>query len=140
MTREMIGAAVIVMDKKKRILLGKRKNNYFAGSFGFPGGQLELKEKLTECVQRELYEEAKMQAKELHYLGIVRELQKTYTFIHFFFLCKQYSGKPQIMEPEKCESWDWYDLDNLPENLLPGHAAAIDILNHPKDPALRDLV
>lgn len=25
---------------------------------------------------------------------------------------------PQNIEPEKCESWDWYDLKNLPQPLF----------------------
>jgi 8-oxo-dGTP diphosphatase len=28
------------------------------------------------------------------------------------------SGEPQILEPEKCEGWDWYDIDNLPSPLF----------------------
>jgi len=28
------------------------------------------------------------------------------------------SGEPQVLEPDKRESWDWYDLDNLPEPIF----------------------
>jgi hypothetical protein len=28
------------------------------------------------------------------------------------------SGEPKVMEPEKCEGWDWYPLDRLPEPLF----------------------
>jgi 8-oxo-dGTP diphosphatase len=28
------------------------------------------------------------------------------------------SGEPQVMEPEKLESWGWYDLDDLPSPLF----------------------
>lgn len=24
------------------------------------------------------------------------------------------SGEPEVLEPEKCEGWGWYDMDNLP--------------------------
>ena len=28
------------------------------------------------------------------------------------------SGEPKIMEPDKCDGWDWYDMDNLPSPLF----------------------
>ena len=28
------------------------------------------------------------------------------------------SGEPHVLEPEKCEGWDWYSLDNLPMPLF----------------------
>jgi hypothetical protein len=28
------------------------------------------------------------------------------------------NGEPKVLEPEKTESWDWYDLDNLPKPLF----------------------
>ena len=28
------------------------------------------------------------------------------------------SGEPEVKEPEKCESWNWYSLDELPEPLF----------------------
>ncbi len=39
---------------------------------------------------------------------------------HFVNLClvaDWVSGEPQVLEPEKCASWGWYDLDNLPTPL-----------------------
>ncbi len=28
------------------------------------------------------------------------------------------SGEPNVMEPDKCEGWAWYDLNNLPKPLF----------------------
>ena len=28
------------------------------------------------------------------------------------------SGKVQIMEPNKCEKWDWFEWNKFPENLF----------------------
>lgn len=31
------------------------------------------------------------------------------------------------MEPEKCKGWDWYAFDAIPEKVLPGHKALIEL-------------
>jgi 8-oxo-dGTP diphosphatase len=40
-------------------------------------------------------------------------------FIGIAFVAEWKSGEPVVCEPEKRESWDWYDLDNLPAPLFP---------------------
>ncbi len=34
------------------------------------------------------------------------------------FLCRLVSGKPKIMEPEKCVALEWYNLEDLDLNQL----------------------
>jgi 8-oxo-dGTP diphosphatase len=138
---EKIGVVIIVLDEtKQNILLGKRKNAYMSGFYGVPGGRIELKEPIEETVKRELKEESNLIAKKVKYLGVVRELQRTYNFIHFVFLCETYSGDLNNTEPDKCEGWEWHPLDSIPENILPGHKAGIDIFKNPDKQTLRELL
>jgi 8-oxo-dGTP diphosphatase len=135
---ESIGVPVIVSVNKK-ILMGIRKNCYGEGTYGLPGGRLEFNESLEKCVKRELLEETGLTAKSLKFIGVVRDFQKDHNFIHFAFACEEFDGKVKLMEPEKCEGWEWFDLDNLPKNILPGHGQAIDIfLKH--DSSVRDYI
>jgi 8-oxo-dGTP diphosphatase len=125
---EHIGVCVIVLDKtKKQILLGKRLNSFKAGMLGLPGGRLELKEPLEVGAARELTEETSLKPKQLEYVGVIRELQADYNYIHFVYSCSEFDGTPVTVEPEKCAGWEWYPLDNLPENILSGHKAALTI-------------
>ncbi|MFA6005444.1 MAG: NUDIX domain-containing protein [Patescibacteria group bacterium] len=141
MEREHLGVCVIVLDATKtKVLLGKRKNSYRSGTFGLPGGRLELKESLQDCGTRELIEETGLRSKTLRYVGVVRELQEKFNFIHFVFLCDSYEGSPSLTEPEKCEGWEWFLLENLPENILPGHKAALDFLINKNKKTIRDLI
>ena len=39
--------------------------------------------------------------------------------INFFFTTEKYKGKPKIMEPHKCDDLNWFDLNNLPDNVIP---------------------
>jgi 8-oxo-dGTP diphosphatase len=135
---ESIGVPVIILDKTK-ILLGVRKNCYGAGAYGLPGGRLESNEPLEACAKRELLEEAGITAKSLKALGVVRDFQTDHNFIHFAFVCEDFDGEVKLMEPQKCEGWEWFTLNNLPENILPGHAQAIDIFLK-QDLFLRDYI
>lgn len=129
---EHIGVCVIVLDEnKKSFLLGKRKNSIYSGKLGLPGGKLQLKEPLEVCSKRELLEETSLKSKRMIYVGVVRELQKNYNFIHFVYYCSEYNGSPANTEPEKCEGWNWYPLNKLPKNILPGHKAALELFLSP---------
>lgn len=128
MTPELIGVCIIVLDSTtQKILLGKRLNCYGAGTLGLPGGRLELTETLESCAERELLEETSLVSQKFLYAGTVRELQGEHNFIHFVYSCNEFSGQIVNVEPAKCEGWEWYQLDNLPENILPGHKAALDM-------------
>lgn len=127
---EHLGCAVIIL-KDNQILLGRRLNSYRFGYFGFPGGRLELTESLQNSAVRELHEETGIIAKEIKYLGAIREFQDGYNFIHFIFICNSWEGDPVVAEPDKCESWNYYPLASLPKPILPAHLASIKFISNP---------
>lgn len=135
------GVGILVLNKQKQILLGKRKNNFRAGYYGLPGGKVDGDESLLTCCQRELVEETNLTGQSFTFLGVVREQQKTEDgiFIHFAYLCNDFQGNMKNMEPNKCESWAWYSLDKLPTTILPGQMEAIDMFLHPETPRIRDI-
>lgn len=125
--KQPIGACIIVF-KNNAILLGKRKNAYLAGSYGMPGGRVELGESLVTTAERELLEETGLTAKELTYIGCVREFQGEKDFIHFAYICKDFIGELTLVEPDKCEGWEWIHLDELQTiDILPGHKGIIEM-------------
>ena len=134
------GVFVIVVNSKNQYLLGKRKDSYKAGMYGFPGGRLELNETLIECGKRELREELGLKTNILKFVGVIRELQDGYNFIHFAFVCNKYIGKPQLKEPNKCEGWDFYSSGHQPKDILPGHRAGLDIFLKQEAEQYRDII
>ena len=123
--KEHIGVSIVTLNDKDQILLG---------------GRIELNEPLINTVKRELLEETGVEAEIINYIGIVRELQKSYTFIHFGFLVKKIKGEPKNMETSKCKGWNWYSFDKLPNNILPGHKAILEIHLNPDAPSYKDLI
>ncbi len=129
---EHIGCAVILQNDKGEILLGRRKNAYKAGYYGLPGGRVNGVEKAIEAARREILEETGVKVNNLEYIGAVKEWQNTHHFIHFIYHSSDWKGQVRLMEPNKCASWSWYNLNKLPKPILPGHLAGIKLLKNKK--------
>lgn len=125
--------------KDNKLLLGKRKNSYKEGFFGAPGGRIETSEKTIDALKRELLEEVNIHATSLSFIGSVRENQGGYSFIHIGFLVSEFEGEIKNNEPEKCESWEWYELNALPSGIIPGHKALIEMIKDPNLPHFADI-
>ncbi|MCD8484743.1 NUDIX domain-containing protein [Candidatus Woesebacteria bacterium] len=121
-----IGTCAVLTNSKNEILLGKRKNSYKAGFYGLPGGRIELNEKVTNAISREVMEETGLTGLDFTFLGIVRENQDAYDFVHFVFQAEVHDQEVTLCEPGKCEGWEWFDPAHLQE-VLPGHAAAVKL-------------
>lgn len=117
--RPKVGVGVIVICKGK-ILLGKRKNSHGEGTWSLPGGHLEYAESLEECAVREVMEEAGIKISNIKlgpYTNDIFSSEKKH-YITLFAVCELADGKPSVMESEKCERWEWFDWDNLPQPLF----------------------
>lgn len=135
-----LGTCIIVLNKdQKKVLLGKRINSYKSGFYGLPGGRLELEEEILSGGERELLEETGLKANTLKYAGVVHEKKADHTFVHFALICTDFEGEPTVVEKDKCQSWQWFDLQNLPEDILPGHKAALEIYLNPHPHNFKDI-
>ncbi|OGI64368.1 hypothetical protein A2914_01890 [Candidatus Nomurabacteria bacterium RIFCSPLOWO2_01_FULL_41_21] len=113
-----VGVGVMIL-KDGKVLLGKRKSLHGEGQYSPPGGHLEHLEGFEDAVRREVMEECGVKIKNIkfvHVANIMHYAPKHY--MNIFFSADWDSGEPEVLEPKKCESWDWYDLDNLPEPLF----------------------
>lgn len=117
--RPKVGIGVMIL-KDGKVLLGKRKNAHGEGQYAFPGGHLEFQETFEECAIRETREEAGIEIENIRFARIANIFfgsDKHYVDIGIVADWK--SGEPIVLEPEKSESWGWYDLDALPEPQFP---------------------
>ncbi len=122
-----IGACAILTHSQNQILLGKRKNSYKAGMLGLPGGRIGLNEKMLTAIAREVTEETGLQNLKFTFVGVVRENQDNYDFIHFVFSAPVGEQEPVLCEPDKCEGWEWFEVNQDLSEVLPGHQAAIQL-------------
>lgn len=114
-----IGVGIWVI-KESQLLLGRRIGSHGHKSWSPPGGHLEWLEDPLETVKRELFEETSLIAKAIEPLIWTNDLffeeNKHYVSLHY--LVTEFSGDPKIMEPKKCVSLEWFDIDHYPKPLF----------------------
>jgi 8-oxo-dGTP diphosphatase len=118
-SKPRVGVAVVVA-KDNKILLGKRKGAHGEGNWSFPGGHLEFGESVEECARRELAEETGLKALSLR-LGpwVSNIIDEDKHYITLFVFINRFAGNLQLLEPNKCEEWEWFECDSLPCPLFP---------------------
>ena len=118
------GVGVLVILKHNNIvLLGKRKGSHGHGEWSFPGGHLEIDETIEECGKREVLEETgiiiqnKLLTDEQYTNDIFTKEKKHYITIYQKYIINELIV-PELIEPEKCFEWKWFNINNLPEPLF----------------------
>ncbi|MDD3006395.1 MAG: NUDIX domain-containing protein [Candidatus Pacebacteria bacterium] len=113
-----VGVGVLVLEPDGKVLLGKRKGKLGEGTFSLPGGHLEFGEMLEECARRELKEETGLDGWDFEIVSMTNDIAYDKHFVTIGAVVGKFSGTAQVMETDKFESWDWYDLNDLPEPLF----------------------
>lgn len=119
-------SAVILMlmrnrNGKEQILLQKRKNTgYMDGYYDFGvSGHVENRETMKMALIREAKEEIgiKIDTKDVEFVTMIHDIRKNIYFNGYFKVTK-WEGEPRINELDKIEEIKWFDLENLPNNII----------------------
>lgn len=113
----------LIIYNQGKVLLQKRDDN---GCWAIHGGGIDLGEKYTETLQREIKEELNIEPIDPQLMGIYsgKELfniypkskDQVYILNHVFF-CEKYKGEIRYTDGE-VKDLQWFDLDHLPENVF----------------------
>ncbi len=115
-----IGVSAYVV-KENKVLLGARKGSHGAMLWATPGGHLEFGESVIECAKRELLEETGLKALSCTlgpWVENVKENGRKH-YVTIFVFIDQFEGEPKLLEPEKCQGWQWFSQNQLPQPLFP---------------------
>ena len=117
--RPKVGLGVAIL-KEGKILFGKRKNAHGEGSWCYPGGHLEFNESWEECARREVMEETGITIKNLRFGTVTNDIfeKEGKHYITIIMIAEPDEGESKVMEPDKCEGWDWFEWNNLPQPLF----------------------
>ncbi|MFI7356195.1 NUDIX domain-containing protein [Streptomyces avidinii] len=113
------------------VLLSRRAGPVYAsGLWHLPSGHLDPDEDMVEAVIREAREETGVviRAGDVTAAGTIHHRPPTgsQSRLGVFFEVRQWSGRPQIMEPDRCDGMDWYPLDDLPAPMVAYCRAGLD--------------
>lgn len=120
-----IPASYLILIKDDKILLLRRFNTgYEDGKYSFIAGHVHEAESLTQCIVREAAEEAGIvldpqDLKVVHVMHRNTEMIKSNERVDVFFTTDKWKGEITNKEPNKCNDLSWFDLDALPENVIP---------------------
>lgn len=117
--RPCIGVGVMLW-KGDYLLLGQRIDAQGATCWQFPGGRLEAGESVLECAAREVCEETGLA------IGFARPAgfnnlpfsAGEHDYVTLYVSAAHLGGEPEVMEPEKCRSWQWFHHRELPDPLF----------------------
>ena len=128
--RPRVGICVVVVRPRDgKILLGKRRGSHGEGEYSTPGGHLEHGEGFRECAAREVMEETGLAIGPMRFLRVLNSFDYAPKhYVDIAFAAEWKSGEPEVREPDKVESWDWYDPDDLPSPLFSMVPSAIAAL------------
>lgn len=122
-------AAYLVLERDGQILLHKRANSgYQDGNWGLVSGHLEGAETARHCVAREAKEEAGIEVEPdgLEVVHVMHRYRPEREYIDIYAMTDQRRGEVRNCEPNKCGGLEWFDLDKLPENMVPSVKSALE--------------
>ena len=113
-----------LMKDKKALLLRRFNTGYEDGKYSMVAGHVDQGETFTQCIIREAEEEAGifLKPEDLEVVHVIHRNSRTAENnerVDVFFVARQWRGKPQNKEPHKCDDLSWFELDNLPKNVIP---------------------
>ncbi|WP_041607879.1 NUDIX hydrolase [Tistrella mobilis] len=131
---QIIPAVYLVLMEGKRLLMLRRAGTgYMDGYYSLVAGHLDGGEPLSRAIAREAEEEigifiAQEALQLIHVVHTPPEPGDApgQERIDFYFKASIFSGEISNCELHKCDDIRWFDIDQLPKNMVPRVAVALD--------------
>ncbi|MBO3760603.1 NUDIX domain-containing protein [Ciceribacter sp. L1K22] len=122
-----VGLALLRDD---RILLYRRMKAPEAGHWNIVGGKVDHMEPAERAARREAEEETGLSIGALTFLGQTEQIIEAdrQHWVSLLYKTTDFSGEPQLTEPDKLSEFGWFDLDALPEPLSAFTRAVLPLL------------
>lgn len=113
-----VGSGLAVFNDGK-LLLCRRLKAPEAGHWSIVGGKVDHMEPAADAARREAEEESGLKIHSAQFLCLSEQRIEAdrQHWISLIYVTDDFSGEPQLMEPDKLSEIGWYPLDNLPQPL-----------------------
>lgn len=117
----VVAVHLILIENGKILLLRRYNTGYEDGNYSVVAGHIDGSESVVRAMRREAKEEAGIKIKEedLEIVHVMHRSSEDRESIDYFLTCKKYEGNIQIIEKDKCDELEFYDLKKLPNNVIP---------------------
>lgn len=117
------GAAIFDKDGKLFITLRGKKAKNERGKWEIPGGAVEFGETFEHAIKREIKEEHGIEIKIIELLGVCDHIipDEGQHWVSPTYICKIVKGTPKMLEPEKCDEFGWFTIqeaEKLPLSIV----------------------
>lgn len=119
--RHVVGVSALITSGTGALLLGKRNRDIQGGGlYSTPGGKVELGESIEEATIREVKEECGIDISDVYIenLGFKQHHRfgdHSVIFYMYVRLGPELFNRIKNMELDKCEGWEWFCLNNVPD-------------------------
>lgn len=115
----------LVLKRNNKVLLMRRFNTgWNDGKYALMGGHVEDGENPEDAVVREAMEELGIAIKKED-ISHVRTLVVKPDHVYLYFECEKFEGEPQNNEPNECDDIRFFDVNNLPDNIIDADKKAL---------------
>lgn len=122
----VVGVAAIVLDSRKRILLGRRTGTY-RGLWCIPCGYVEYGEDVYDAVVREFKEETNLDIEVEGVFTVQSNFHDPERYsVGIWFLARVTGG--ELKPSSELDEVGYFELDKLPPLAFPTDGVAIDLL------------
>src|SRR5947209_2119359 len=110
---------ILVLQKNKVLLglLSKKWSENGKQNYGVPGRDIGFRESIGECTKRNIREELNCEVTCYNIISV----NTNYEFGNHYIgigVTTEIKGEVQLMKPEDWEKWEWFEINNLPENIF----------------------
>lgn len=128
----MVGAGIVIFDKKNRILLQRRKDN---NSWSLIGGAMEPGETFEDTAKREAMEEAGITLEKMKLIKVFSGKKMYHRYpngdevynVAGIFLVENYTGEITVNDHESHEH-KFFNINDIPQKLNPPDSIMINYI------------
>lgn len=117
----------IIVEANNRILFGKLSDKWADGGkyeYGLPGSEIRFGETIGETTKRTVAEQLSCEVTEYKITGVNVNHALNNHYVSIAVVVK-ITGDPKVVHADDWQSWEWFNVHNLPEKLFDSASHAI---------------